>query len=278
VQDSNDSVFIPIESIIKLVTANKNRRRRASFKQQQNATIEVEEKAPENLITMKTTHETLILRAQSRADLNNWVFAFQRSVALAMTKIMMAQEESKMHRQLGNWDDTSRKHDADELLYLQKAAENEDDGWEIRSQNRAHNIMQGHATALHLHSSGGRSGRSSRSMSIDHTCAPLSPLSPSDVEGKAGKSSSDALRIRTYKDRSFGDLTSIRDEAGSCATPTSPMREVCWGQKQTGAGVGMDFSAPRGADGVHLPGDHRTFTIDIFYSTCMHLTCPTHQM
>ena len=62
-QDAKESVFIPIENIIRLVTDNKKKRR-------QQLTTEGSDVAPEHLITMKTTHEKLILRAESSDDLN----------------------------------------------------------------------------------------------------------------------------------------------------------------------------------------------------------------
>jgi hypothetical protein len=73
-KDLADSVCIPIENIIRLVTGNKQNRRRPSWKLPDNLLEGGDgEPAPQHLITMKTTHEKLILRAESIDDLNRLV-------------------------------------------------------------------------------------------------------------------------------------------------------------------------------------------------------------
>ena len=77
-QGARESVFIPIENIIRLVTVNKKKKRRhqdgsaeggegGSSSSSSSSSVSA---APEHLITMKTTHEKLILRAESSDDLN----------------------------------------------------------------------------------------------------------------------------------------------------------------------------------------------------------------
>lgn len=239
-EDMYASVSIPIENIIRLVTGNK--RRRPSWKLT-DAHIEGgqddESPTPQHLITMKTTHEKLILRTESADDLNRWVFAFQKSVALAMTKIMMAQANSFMHHKLGMDDPVSRQHDAEEALFLKEAADNDDDGWETHRRNRARNIIAGHASVIAAGK--GLQRKSSRSMSIDESMLPQNELVQQ-------LSVADAVKIRAYKDRSFGDLTSIKDEPTiskdnvDCSTPT----KVFWGQNQAGStDISSVESSPR---------------------------------
>jgi len=228
-EDMSNSVRIPIENIIRLVTGNK--RRRPSW-MLTHTHIEGgqddDPPAPQHLITMKTTHEKLILRAESADDLNRWVFAFQKSVALAMTKIMMAQANSSMHHKLGMDDPASRQHDAEEALYLKEAADNDDDGWETHRRNRARNILEGHASIIAAGK--GLQRKASRSMSIDESLFPQNELAQQ-------LSVDEAVKLRAYKDRSFGDLTSIKDEPTisnenlDCSTPT----KVFWGHNQTGS-------------------------------------------
>lgn len=72
-EDMTESVRIPIENIIRLVTGNK--RRRPSWKladEHIEGGQEDEPPAPQYLITMKTTHEKLVLRAESADDLNRY--------------------------------------------------------------------------------------------------------------------------------------------------------------------------------------------------------------
>lgn len=189
----------------------------------------------ERLITSSSNNHVvcLVLNLACR-----WVFAFQRSVALAMTKIMMAQANSSMHHSLGTNDDTLRQHDADEALFLQEAAINDDDGWDTRRLTRTRNIMDGHANVINSIKEGGggtaaggaRVGRH-RSMSIDYQTSPGLQQAQESVATAAAAAAA-ALRVRTYKDRSFGDLTRLPDEkeaAGAVSTPSSPL-VLSWGR------------------------------------------------
>ena len=154
-----------------------------------------------------------------------WVFAFQRSVALAMTKIMMAQANSSMHHSLGTSNDTLRQHDADEALFLQEAAVNEDDGWDTRRLTRTRNIMDGHANVLHAAKEGGMSGS-------------WSTTKPSRSKSICSEHEMELQAAAAYKDRSFGDLSKAQDEPsqhseqmGAVSTPSSPLR-ISWGRGQ----------------------------------------------
>ena len=77
VKDLPDSTYIPIENIIRLVTANKSTMRRRPSLKLSAALLaggqEEEASVAQHLITMKTTHEKLILRAESVDDLNRYV-------------------------------------------------------------------------------------------------------------------------------------------------------------------------------------------------------------
>jgi hypothetical protein len=82
--DAKDSVFIPIENIIRLVTDNKKKRRHHNASGGTRGGGEEDEVegggggggcghvTAEHLITMKTTHEKLILRAETSDDLNRY--------------------------------------------------------------------------------------------------------------------------------------------------------------------------------------------------------------
>lgn len=181
-----------------------------------------------------------------------WVFAFQKSVALAMTKIMMAQANSSMHHKLGMDDPASRQFDAEEALFLKEAADNDDDGWETHRRNRARNIIEGHASVIAAGK--GLQRQTSRSMSIDEGMRPQNELAQQ-------LSLAEAVKLRAYKDRSFGDLTSINDqptlqsENMDCSTPT----KVFWGQNHAGStDISSVESSPRatGRGGI-FPGKYR---------------------
>jgi hypothetical protein len=167
-----------------------------------------------------------------------------------MTKIMMAQANSNMHHSLGMSSDTLRQHDEEEALFLQEAAVSEDDGWDTRRLTRTQSIMHGHANVINT--AKGRS-KGSRSMSIDESMLPA--IMQQELEQQTAAA---ALRLRTYKDRSFGDLTKCKDEGGSSSmsisTPTSPLR-LNWGQRQ--GDMSSADSSPRGGGlgGTALPGN-----------------------
>lgn len=88
--DTTNVTTIPIEDIIRLVTDNKSR----------------------NTIVMKTLHEKICLRTESPDDMNRWIFAFQKSVAMALTRIKSqisqgipqssSYNENELAQELGN--------------------------------------------------------------------------------------------------------------------------------------------------------------------------------
>ena len=157
-----------------------------------------------------------------------------------MTKIMMAQANSSMHSALGTTDDALKSSD-EEALFLREAAVNDDDGWDIRRLTRARNIMHGHERVISA-SKVRLERKTSRSMSIDQTCLPLVSETTSLLEQQSASAA--ALRARAYKDRSFGDLTKIKDDTVSNSTPTSPLK-LSWNH---GRG---DYSSTESSPRVH---------------------------
>lgn len=241
-KDIGDSVFIPIENIIRLVIDKK--------KNHHNSKSECSEAtSSEHLITMKTTHEKLILRADTNDDLHRWVFAFQRSVALAMTKIKMAQSNIALQHSRGVGDDFFKQHQQDEALYLQEAAANEDDGWETRL-TRARSILHGHANAI-AKARQRQHGKGPRSLSIDDTVLPTLAHQAHDHQTGAIP----RVPVVHYFEGSTGRKTP------PFSTPTSPMK-ICWGNSQSGSKtsgnspVGSTDNSPR-ALGVALPDVQR---------------------
>jgi hypothetical protein len=168
-----------------------------------------------------------------------------------MTKIMLAQASSSMHHKLGLDDANSRQHDAEEALFLKEAAANEDDGWDTRLRNRTSNIIQGHASIMNAGKVLQR--KQSRSLSIDESMIPVAEMEH--------LSATAAMRLRTYKERSFGDLTAIKDEGSGCSTPT----KVCWGQHQGSTDLSSVESSPRayGHGSSALPGKSNELGVSV---------------
>eukprot|EP00602_Paraphysomonas_sp_CaronLab_P002178 CAMPEP_0185027176 /NCGR_PEP_ID=MMETSP1103-20130426/11952_1 /TAXON_ID=36769 /ORGANISM="Paraphysomonas bandaiensis, Strain Caron Lab Isolate" /LENGTH=797 /DNA_ID=CAMNT_0027561053 /DNA_START=38 /DNA_END=2431 /DNA_ORIENTATION=- len=203
--DVESSTFIPIENIIRFVTSNKDK----------------------NIIVMRTTKAKMQLRTQTADDFGRWIFAFQKSVVLALLKIrsqgpmsQLVSHEDYTHSLGGRSQWTDERYGGN------------GHGWQSHMV-RTRTTMAGHASALAATRSAlGRSLQTDDSLLslLNRTGGPM-----------------DHLLQRTERERSYGDLShftsfSRHDEHPIASTennhgqsqtphsaPTSPLK-MSWGQ------------------------------------------------